>query len=72
MSVTVTLILNQVQEIQGPYLRSVDAGSSPAWRFTDGFWAVTMRDRWWTDLPLSTTVVSSSVWAWVGALPKKV
>jgi len=41
MSVTVTLILNQVQEIQGPYLRSVDAGSSPAWRFTRDFWSVT-------------------------------
>jgi len=39
MSTTVTLILNQVQEIQGPYLRSVDAGSSP-WRFTHGFRAV--------------------------------
>jgi len=41
MSVTVTLILNQVQEIQGPYLRGVDAGSSPAWLFTHGLWAVT-------------------------------
>jgi len=43
MSVTVTLILNQVQETQGPHLRSLDAGSSPAWRFTHGFWAVTPR-----------------------------
>jgi len=40
MSVTVTLILNQVQEIRGPYLRSVDTGSSPALRFPHGLWAV--------------------------------
>jgi len=41
MSITVTLILNRVQEIQGPSLRSLDAGSSPAWRRTHDHWAVT-------------------------------
>jgi len=41
MSVTVTLILNHVQEIQGASLRGLDAGSSPAWRRANCHWAVT-------------------------------
>jgi len=36
-------MLNQVQEIQDPYVGAMDAGSSPAWRFTHSFRAVTTK-----------------------------